>query len=119
MKHFPGERGELERTPPRRVIVETIVCANLSADSQLNRATLTLEILQGSSTLITLLATFPRRARSTRLSRWGLECSTIPVVAVVGDGAVGLMGVLAAKEMRAERIIVMSRHKSGQELARD
>ncbi len=29
------------------------------------------------------------------------------------------MGVLAAKEMRAERIIVMSRHKSRQELARD
>src|SRR5437899_1677343 len=122
MKHFPGERGELERTPPRRVIGETIVCANLSADSQLNRATLTLEILQGSSTLITLLATFPRRARSTKLFRWALECSTIPVVAVVavvGDGAVGLMGVLAAKEMRAERIIVMSRHKSRQELARD
>ncbi|MGV7217416.1 zinc-dependent alcohol dehydrogenase family protein [Bradyrhizobium sp. UFLA05-112] len=40
-------------------------------------------------------------------------------VAVVGDGAVGLMGVLAAKEMGAERIITMSRHKSRQELARD
>lgn len=40
-------------------------------------------------------------------------------VAVVGDGAVGLMGVLAAKEKGAERIIVMSRHKSRQELARD
>ena len=39
-------------------------------------------------------------------------------VAVVGDGAVGLMGVLAAKEMGAERIIAMSRHKSRQELAR-
>ena len=40
-------------------------------------------------------------------------------VAVVGDGAVGLMGVLAAKEMGAERIIAMSQHKSRQELARD
>ena len=38
---------------------------------------------------------------------------------VVGDGAVGLMGVLAAKEMGAERIIAMSRHKARQELARD
>lgn len=38
-------------------------------------------------------------------------------VAVVGDGAVGLMGVLAAKQMGAERIIAMSRHKSRQELA--
>jgi threonine dehydrogenase-like Zn-dependent dehydrogenase len=39
-------------------------------------------------------------------------------VAVVGDGAVGLMGVLSAKEMGAKRIIAMSRHKSRQELAR-
>jgi len=38
-------------------------------------------------------------------------------VAVVGDGAVGLMGVLAAKQMGAERIIAMSRHKSRQNLA--
>lgn len=35
-------------------------------------------------------------------------------VAVVGDGAVGLMGVLAAKQMGAERIIAMSRHKTRQ-----
>src|SRR5271169_1749491 len=38
-------------------------------------------------------------------------------VEVVGDGAVGLMGVLAAKQMGAERIIAMSRHKSRQDLA--
>lgn len=38
-------------------------------------------------------------------------------VVVVGDGAVGLMGVLAAKEMGAERIIAMSRHKTRQDLA--
>jgi threonine dehydrogenase-like Zn-dependent dehydrogenase len=38
-------------------------------------------------------------------------------VVVVGDGAVGLMGVLAAKQMGAERIIAMSRHKTRQELA--
>lgn len=40
-------------------------------------------------------------------------------VTVVGDGAVGLMGVLAAKEMGAERIIAMSRHKTRQDLARE
>lgn len=40
-------------------------------------------------------------------------------VVVVGDGAVGLMGVLAAKEMGAERIIAMSRHESRQSLARE
>lgn len=38
-------------------------------------------------------------------------------VAVVGDGAVGLMGVLASKQMGAARIIAMSRHKARQELA--
>jgi threonine dehydrogenase-like Zn-dependent dehydrogenase len=36
---------------------------------------------------------------------------------VVGDGAVGLMGVLSAKQMGAGRIIAMSRHKQRQELA--
>jgi threonine dehydrogenase-like Zn-dependent dehydrogenase len=40
------------------------------------------------------------------------------VVAVVGDGAVGLCGVLAAKRLGAERIIAMSRHQDRQELAR-
>ncbi|MER8640126.1 zinc-dependent alcohol dehydrogenase family protein [Mesorhizobium sp. M1365] len=40
-------------------------------------------------------------------------------VVVVGDGAVGLMGVLAAKEMGAERIVAMSRHVSRQKLARE
>ncbi len=39
-------------------------------------------------------------------------------VAVVGDGAVGLMGVLAAKQLGAERIIAMSRHAERQALAR-
>lgn len=38
-------------------------------------------------------------------------------VAVVGDGAVGLMGVLAAKQMGAARIIAMSGHKPRQDLA--
>ncbi len=37
---------------------------------------------------------------------------------VVGDGAVGLMAVLAAKELGAERIIAMSRNPRRQELAR-
>lgn len=38
-------------------------------------------------------------------------------VVVVGDGAVGLMGVLSSKQMGAARIIAMSRHKTRQELA--
>jgi threonine dehydrogenase-like Zn-dependent dehydrogenase len=40
-------------------------------------------------------------------------------VVVVGDGAVGLLGVLSANLMGAERIIAMSRHASRQQLARE
>src|SRR5213592_1179804 len=40
-------------------------------------------------------------------------------VAVVGDGAVGLLGVLSAKHMGAARIIAMSRHQARQKLARE
>ncbi|MFL6171648.1 MAG: zinc-dependent alcohol dehydrogenase family protein [Marmoricola sp.] len=39
-------------------------------------------------------------------------------VVVVGDGAVGLCGVLAAAQMGAEKVIAMSRHESRQEVAR-
>jgi threonine dehydrogenase-like Zn-dependent dehydrogenase len=38
-------------------------------------------------------------------------------VVVVGDGAVGLLAILAAKQMGAERIIAMSRHEKRQKLA--
>lgn len=37
-------------------------------------------------------------------------------VVVVGDGAVGLLGVLSARQMGAERIILMSRNKDRQRL---
>ena len=40
-------------------------------------------------------------------------------VVVVGDGAVGLLAVLSAKQMGAGRIIAMSRHESRQKLARE
>jgi threonine dehydrogenase-like Zn-dependent dehydrogenase len=40
-------------------------------------------------------------------------------VAVAGDGAVGLLGVLAARQLGAHRIIAMSRHADRQALARD
>jgi threonine dehydrogenase-like Zn-dependent dehydrogenase len=40
-------------------------------------------------------------------------------VAVVGDGAVGLLAVLAAKQLGAEQIIAMSRHEPRQKLARE
>jgi threonine dehydrogenase-like Zn-dependent dehydrogenase len=40
-------------------------------------------------------------------------------VAVVGDGAVGLLGVLSAQQMGAKRIIAMSRHEPRQKLAQE
>ncbi|OON74019.1 zinc-dependent alcohol dehydrogenase family protein [Streptomyces tsukubensis] len=40
-------------------------------------------------------------------------------VAVVGDGAVGLCGVLAAKRLGAERIIALGRHTARTDIARD
>jgi len=40
-------------------------------------------------------------------------------VVVVGDGAVGLLGVLSARQMGAKRIIAMSRNESRQKLARE
>ncbi|CAM3333740.1 zinc-dependent alcohol dehydrogenase family protein [Occultella aeris] len=39
-------------------------------------------------------------------------------VAVVGDGAVGLLAILAAKQLGADRIIAMSRHADRQALAK-
>jgi threonine dehydrogenase-like Zn-dependent dehydrogenase len=47
------------------------------------------------------------------------EAAPGKTVAVVGDGAVGLLGVLAAKQLGAERIIAMSRHEPRQRLARE
>ena len=40
-------------------------------------------------------------------------------VAVVGDGAVGLLGILSAKQRGAEQIIALSRHEPRQQLARE
>jgi len=45
--------------------------------------------------------------------------TTGSTVAVVGDGAVGLSAVLAAKRLGAARIVAMSRHEDRQQLARD
>jgi threonine dehydrogenase-like Zn-dependent dehydrogenase len=45
------------------------------------------------------------------------EAGPAKTVAVVGDGAVGLLAVLAASQLGAERIIAMSRHQPRQDLA--
>jgi threonine dehydrogenase-like Zn-dependent dehydrogenase len=53
---------------------------------------------------------------------FGAEAANVKpgaTVVVVGDGAVGLLGVLSAREMGAQRIIAMSRHPARQQLARE
>ncbi len=51
--------------------------------------------------------------------RRGRQREAGSTVAVVGDGAVGLLAILAASQMGAERIIGMSRHPARQTLARE
>ncbi|MGW8633980.1 zinc-dependent alcohol dehydrogenase family protein [Streptomyces sp. NPDC055793] len=51
---------------------------------------------------------------------WAAEAAEVKpgsTAVVVGDGAVGLCAVIAAKELGAEQIIAMSRHESRQQLA--
>jgi len=43
----------------------------------------------------------------------------VSTVAVVGDGAVGLLGILSARQLGAAQIIAMSRHAARQRLARE
>jgi threonine dehydrogenase-like Zn-dependent dehydrogenase len=45
------------------------------------------------------------------------EAGPHKTVAVVGDGAVGLLAVLAANQLGSERVIAMSRHEPRQQLA--
>jgi len=45
--------------------------------------------------------------------------STGDTVAVIGDGAVGLLAVLSAQQLGAERIILMGRHKARTDLGRE
>jgi threonine dehydrogenase-like Zn-dependent dehydrogenase len=62
-------------------------------------------------TLSDVMGTGHHAAITARVRRGGR-------VAVVGDGAVGLCGVLAAKRLGAEQIIIMGRHQQRIELAR-
>lgn len=49
--------------------------------------------------------------------RAGVDSST--TVVVIGDGAVGLLAVLSARRMGAERIILMGRHRARTDLGRE
>ncbi|MGA2927240.1 MAG: zinc-dependent alcohol dehydrogenase family protein [Solirubrobacteraceae bacterium] len=70
------------------------------------------EMMTSLLTLSDVLATGHHAAACADVTAGG-------VVAVVGDGAVGLSGVLAAARIGAERMIVLSRNPVRQELARE
>ena len=69
------------------------------------------EILKSLLTLSDVMGTGHHAALSAEVQRGD-------TVAVVGDGAVGLCAVLAAKRLGAARILAMSRHPARQQLAR-
>ncbi|MCK9249414.1 MAG: zinc-dependent alcohol dehydrogenase family protein [Solirubrobacteraceae bacterium] len=69
-------------------------------------------LVPGLLTLSDVLATGHHAALAARVTAGA-------TVAVVGDGAVGLSGVIAAKRLGAERIVVFSRHADRQALARE
>ncbi|MFD1433080.1 zinc-binding dehydrogenase [Lacticaseibacillus yichunensis] len=70
------------------------------------------EMLQSFVTLADVMATGYHAAASA-------EVKPGDTVVVMGDGAVGLCGVIAAKLRGATRIIAMSRHEDRQKLARE
>lgn len=69
-------------------------------------------ILNSLLTLSDVMATGYHAAKTA-------EVKSGDTVVVMGDGAVGLCGVIAAKMLGAGRIIAMSRHKDRQALARE
>ena len=67
------------------------------------------------ASLLTLSDVYGTGWHAARMARVGAG----DTVAVVGDGAVGLMAVLSARQMGAERIILMGRHRDRTDLGRE
>jgi threonine dehydrogenase-like Zn-dependent dehydrogenase len=94
-----GGQGEAVRVP---YADGTLVAVPADADDALLPALLTLSDVMGTG----------------HHAATGAGVGPGSVVAVVGDGAVGLCGVLAAKRLGAERIIAMGRHSDRAAVAR-
>jgi threonine dehydrogenase-like Zn-dependent dehydrogenase len=94
-----GGQGEAVRVPQAD---GTLVAVPRDADSALLPAFLSLSDVMGTG------------------HHAALSAGVVPgsVVAVVGDGAVGLCGVLAASRLGAERVIAMGRHEDRAAVAR-
>lgn len=94
-----GGQGEIVRVPLAGTTLVPVPGSGHSDDT-----------LKSLLTLSDVMATGHHAAVSGRVTR---GCT----VAVVGDGAVGLCAVLAARRLGAERIIALSRHPERQKLA--
>jgi len=96
---FDGGQGEAVRVPQAD---GTLVSVPKGADAKLLPAFLSLSDVMGTG------------------HHAALAAGVVPgsVVAVVGDGAVGLCGVLAAKRLGAERVIALGRHEDRAAVAR-
>jgi threonine dehydrogenase-like Zn-dependent dehydrogenase len=95
-----GGQGEAVRVPQAD---GTLVVLPVSRDDALMPSLLTLSDVMGTG---------HHAARTARVGPG-------KVVAVVGDGAVGLCGVLAARRLGAEQIILLGRHPARIALARE
>jgi threonine dehydrogenase-like Zn-dependent dehydrogenase len=94
-----GGQGEAVRVPQAD---GTLVALPVGRDDVLMPALLTLSDVMGTGHHAALAA----------------RVEPGKIVAIVGDGAVGLCGVLAASVLGAETIVAMSRHEPRQEIAR-
>lgn len=99
-EHVDGGQGEAARVPQAD---STLVKLPVGEDDALMPSLLTLS---------DVFSTGHHAAVSARVQKGG-------TVAVIGDGAVGLCGVLAAKRPGAEGIILLGRHTSRTELGRE
>lgn len=95
-----GGQGEAVRVP---LADGTLVKLPVGPDDALMPALLTLSDVMGTGHHAALAA----------------KVAPGKIVAVVGDGAVGLCGVIAAKRLGAEQIIMLGRHADRIALARD
>src|SRR5438552_10600771 len=94
-----GAQAEAVRIP---LADGTLVPVNAHADDALMASLLTLSDVMGTGHHAAIIA----------------KVAPGKSVAVVGDGAVGLCGVIAAKRLRAEQIIILGRHLARIELAK-
>jgi threonine dehydrogenase-like Zn-dependent dehydrogenase len=104
---FFGNGGELDGAQAEALRIPmadgTLYPIDVGEDDALMPALLTLSDVMGTG---------HHAAVTARVRRGG-------TVAVVGDGAVGLCGVIAAKRLGAEQIIIMGRHDQRIALARE